>query len=163
MELLKAIHDSDFAKASKLIEKTSLKEKLPNGESIIVQAIHQVPIEKHFVYDLIRKGADPNLKDAVYKEYPLHAIIKLYPHGSDASPVLENLLTHGANPELTNDEGDTALHVAAKSGCAFACAKLIEAGANPNARNKNKKTPIDLAQDVLTQTALKQAIANTNS
>jgi len=63
------------------------------------------------------------------------------------------LIREGANPCVVNDEGDTPLHVFLRSefsGDAMEEWKviqmLLDAGANPYARNLDRQTPADLAE-----------------
>lgn len=55
------------------------------------------------------------------------------------------LVDAGANPNSSRNS-ETALHIAARSGC-FDCVKvLVEAGADVNAKTKDGKTPLHLAK-----------------
>ncbi|MEW5310120.1 MAG: hypothetical protein WDW38_001948 [Sanguina aurantia] len=51
------------------------------------------------------------------------------------------LLAMGASHAASNSEGDTPLHLAARSGCIPACKALLEGGADVMARNKKNRTP----------------------
>lgn len=50
--------------------------------------------------------------------------------------------------DKTTTEGDTALHLSAKHDKAEAMKLLLKAGADPTLRNKQGKTPLDIAQEV---------------
>jgi cytohesin len=55
------------------------------------------------------------------------------------------LLDHGAEIQRTDAAGNTALHHAAENGQEDAVRLLLQRGANPAVRNKEGKTPADLA------------------
>jgi cytohesin len=55
---------------------------------------------------------------------------------------VQNLLERGANPNLSDADGDTPLHGAAQRGNVKLLNMLLEAGANPNAKNKVGGTPL---------------------
>ncbi|XP_016837991.1 arfGAP with SH3 domain, ANK repeat and PH domain-containing protein isoform X2 [Nasonia vitripennis] len=50
--------------------------------------------------------------------------------------------------DKTTTEGDTALHLSAKHDKAEAMKLLLKSGADPSLRNKQGKTPLDIAQEV---------------
>lgn len=52
----------------------------------------------------------------------------------------EMLLRKGANPDLTDRAGNTALHIAAQINDPGAVLKLLQVGADPHARNAQKHT-----------------------
>ena len=57
------------------------------------------------------------------------------------------LLANGADPNVTDDKGQTPLHFIAQKGVGKNQAKLlIEHGADPNARDNAGKTPLDYAK-----------------
>ncbi|HSS21777.1 MAG TPA: ankyrin repeat domain-containing protein [Pyrinomonadaceae bacterium] len=56
--------------------------------------------------------------------------------------LVKKLLSLGANPNLTDPGGDTALHGAAQVGSVPMTTMLLKAGANPNAKNKVGGTPL---------------------
>ena len=54
-------------------------------------------------------------------------------------------LNDGADPRLTDDDGDTVLHYAASNGHAVCVAHLAEMGADVNAMNDGLRTPLNMA------------------
>ncbi|NWG87199.1 MAG: ankyrin repeat domain-containing protein [Hydrogenophilaceae bacterium] len=55
---------------------------------------------------------------------------------------LRRLIAAGANPNATNEEGQTPLHIAAFEGHLGAVQALIDAGADVNARDAMQWTPV---------------------
>ena len=59
--------------------------------------------------------------------------------------VLKEILSDGINPNLRDEEGDTALMLASYNGHAECVATLLAAKANPTIKDSHGKTAIDLA------------------
>jgi ankyrin repeat protein len=62
---------------------------------------------------------------------------------------LEILLSHGANPDLQDTNGNAALHHIVRAGCADCVKVLLEHKANPNIQNNLGNTPLDIAKSGL--------------
>ncbi len=63
------------------------------------------------------------------------------------------LLENGANPNATDDKGQTPLHFIAQKGVGKNQVQLlIEHGADPNARDDSGQTPLDYAKKAKRQT-----------
>ena len=80
----------------------------------------------------------------------------------DNVPELQASLLAGADVNLVDEEGDTALHVAARAGCLLICEELLKHGADALIRNKKNRTPagqarLDDAVKVFLLTAEEQA------
>lgn len=89
---------------------------------------------------LLADGANPNQRAGVNDWTPLmHAIHK----GQKQS--VRALLQHGADVNVRNSNGSTALIEAAGYGYAEIVAMLLEAGANPEIRDKNGYTALNAA------------------
>ena len=59
--------------------------------------------------------------------------------------LIDLLLDNGANPNAGRNN-ETAVHIAARSGCLECVKSLVEAGADVNAKTKDGKTPLHLAK-----------------
>ncbi|OHS99173.1 hypothetical protein TRFO_34409 [Tritrichomonas foetus] len=99
--------------------------------------------EQHNMIDiLIENNADVNTTDK-YKNTPLH-----YSSAGKNVHIVENLLKQPTiNINAQNENLETALHIAAKNGYLDIVKILQEHGANVNIKNKNHKTPYDLANN----------------
>jgi len=58
---------------------------------------------------------------------------------------IEKMLASGTKPDLRNDEGNTALHLAARKGRVAVVKLLLKHGAPINLRNTANATPFDSA------------------
>ncbi|WP_374699408.1 ankyrin repeat domain-containing protein [Wolbachia endosymbiont (group A) of Limnophora tigrina] len=72
--------------------------------------------------------------------------------------VVKFLIEEGINVNTTDAFGWTALHYAAQEGRLEIAKFLLENGANPLAKNKDKKTPLDLAVEELNNNKEKKDI-----
>ena len=63
----------------------------------------------------------------------------------DAIEVMKMCLAHGADVNTANDAGDTALHGAAIRGADSLVTFLVEHGARVDAKNRQGRTPLDIA------------------
>jgi len=103
------------------------------------------------VRDAIREGADVNA--------PWYRDISPLQRAADQPLIIEQLLKHGANPNLVDDNGATALHAAVGSPETTTSDRydvlvaLLKAGADPNARNKRGETPLHDAATIPRQTS----------
>ena len=72
---------------------------------------------------------------------------------------IETWLRYGANPNSKNQNGQTALHlIAARGKGRDTISKLVEAGADLNARDNHGNRPLDLALRAASQVASKQLL-----
>ncbi len=83
-------------------------------------------------------GADPEQRSAT-GDLPLLTAVK-----ARRADAVKALLGAGADPDNTNRLGESSLHVAV-AGTAEVLTPLLEAGANPNARDAGGVTPLMLA------------------
>ena len=60
--------------------------------------------------------------------------------------VVKVLLEHGADPNLADKYGRTALHAAAREGDVIMVSELLKHGANPKKKDEDNKTAYDIAK-----------------
>ena len=122
------------------------------ADANIVSAAGRTPLHtaattwhsERLIRELIRHGAKVNARDE-NGITPLHiACEKTQPPGVQA------LLDHGADVDALANRGGSPLHAAARAGFHYADhgKLLIDAGAYVNARDENKKTPLELAREL---------------
>ena len=70
----------------------------------------------------------------------MHAVMR------NSTEVIAMLMKHGASINITNNEGDTPVHIAARWNETEAIAMLINHGASINITNNRGEKPIDLAR-----------------
>jgi hypothetical protein len=99
---------------------------------------------------LLKAGADANAAKNMRKSSPLHYAAD----GFITGPVWDGkrqvatircLLEHGADIQLPDMNGATALHRAVRTRCRAAVKFLLAAGADPTVKNKPGSTPFHLA------------------
>lgn len=166
MSLIEAIKNSDNDKAMSLLQQgadpnqrsTDGPPPADGGATALLLAIRNFDIKEDVIVEMLKRGADPNLADTYDQETPLQAFARTYPYGSADNVVLNQLLDKGANPELQNRHGDTALHVAASAGAGLICVYLIKRGAKHQTKDRKGKTLLDIAPDVATRSSIEEAL-----
>ena len=105
--------------------------------------------------------ANPNLRDD-NGDSLLHWALggKKNPANGTAAEIALFLLKRGANPNLTNNKGETPLHRAAQRGRRGAFDVLLKRGAKPEIEDEAGRTALAVSRDGRTRRALAAAIAN---
>ncbi len=84
---------------------------------------------------LLSQGADPNVRGRGSRPLVLRAVDML------KVDALDLFLRHGADVDMSDDEGNTALHEAIEQGKEECAKRLLLAGANPNSTDAEGKVP----------------------
>lgn len=91
--------------------------------------------------ELLRSGIDPDYRDRLTGGSALHLAA-----ANGAHDALRALLRHHANVGIVDDNGYTALWMAASADDAVAVTMLLEAGADPDVRAKNGRSALAVAK-----------------
>lgn len=126
-----------------------VRELLNKGASVnsmtsgLTTALHEAARRGYLfvVRLLLESGAQPNVKDKLLSQTPLHWAA-YYGHQS----VVMELTDKGADIQLANTIGNTALHIAADEGKLPIVMELLERGANINAKNMYGQTALYYAE-----------------
>lgn len=99
---------------------------------------------------LLEAQADPNVQIEGQLLTPLHLAFS-----ENALETLSLLLLHGANPDMQDSLGETALHQAARcSGNPALAIQLVHFKASPTIRNKKGELPQDVATNASVRTVV---------
>ena len=101
--------------------------------------------EAELIDQLLRAGADARVRDAEGRT-PLFT----FPYIQDVESALQAvrlLMQHGVRINAQDNEGNTALMVAVKGDNYDMVQALLDAGANPNIKNKAGKTALQIARN----------------
>ncbi|KAF5298214.1 hypothetical protein FQA39_LY02638 [Lamprigera yunnana] len=93
------------------------------------------------VETLLGYGADVHIQGGKLKETALHIAARV----KDGDKCALMLLKSGAGPNITTDDGQTPVHVAAKYGNLHTLLLLLDDGGDPQFKNKYAETPLHLA------------------
>ncbi|MBA3954644.1 ankyrin repeat domain-containing protein [Candidatus Dependentiae bacterium] len=104
---------------------------------IFIKAIDDRDIQQ--VYELISLGISPNDKNNSYNKSPL--LLAIQTDENQSYPLVKLLLSKGANPDICDSKGNTALHKVHTKNLALL---VLEYGANPNAQNSFHQTPLHI-------------------
>lgn len=117
-----------------------------NQETAVHHIACQDPADPGLMALLLRHRAEPNAK-ARHGRGPLHQICMMS-ESSERQEVMLLLLKNGANPNLMDDEGKTALHHAVYSQDPRLVQLLLENGADTKAQDIYGETPLHKAASV---------------
>lgn len=110
------------------------------------------------VETLLGYGAEVHVRGGKLRETPLH-IASRVPDGDRCALML---LKSGAGPNLTTDDGQTPVHVAASHGNLTTLLLLLDDGGDPMFKSKVNKTTLKLNSQVRVGLTVpsKQAVSN---
>lgn len=107
------------------------------------EALFGGKIDLLLIKNYIKAGADVNERNVAGGTVLFEAA--MMPQNELTIELLQLLCKSGAQPNATNDLGRSALHVAAMNSRHEFIKILLQSGASPNIKDKNGKTPMDLA------------------
>ena len=143
------LHEAVDAGSLETVDRLLQAGANPNQQDAYLghSALHRaVQAQSHPIAErLLKSGANPNLSDGE-GDTPLHSALKDTLHKDKQLAVVDTLLAHGSNSDLPDRLAkSTPLHVAVAGDNFKALGRLIEGGANPNARDGAGYTPLYLA------------------
>ena len=92
---------------------------------------------------LLKAGANPNILDEEGSTVASYALEYDYTSGFEISSVLKLLQKYGANFKVEDKSRATLLHLASDAGNDVAVKMLLAEGLDPNAVDKDGRTPLD--------------------
>uniref|UniRef100_A0A8D8IZ02 Ankyrin repeat protein L93 n=1 Tax=Culex pipiens TaxID=7175 RepID=A0A8D8IZ02_CULPI len=106
---------------------------------------------RHIVEQLLQKGVNLHLRNQWGRD-ALQVLVNGFRsakwYGHDVGTV-QLLVDHGAAVNATDEEGNTALHLAFKDGEAELIEVLVQNGADLSVKNKEGKVPLRMASEVI--------------
>ncbi|PGS48749.1 ankyrin repeat domain-containing protein [Bacillus sp. AFS041924] len=146
-KLFDATEKGEINKVKEILHKQQglIDKENEHGLTLLGIAAHFGQFE--VVKSLVKHGAKINAishskLSFIPKNTALHAAIA----GAKSKEVIEFLLTNGADPNITDSEGHTALHIAAFEGN-IAIAKLLIMNGAKIKNNNSGKTPLEIAEE----------------
>ena len=154
--------DLDVFEASILGRRERIRELLRGDRSLAnayaPDGFPALGLAAHFGHagvaqDLLAEGADPNARSSnAMGVRPIHAAVA-HRDAAEALAVLRVLLDAGADVNLPQEAGWTALHQAAHRGWTDVVRLLLSRGADRQARSAEGKTPLDTVPAEAAETA----------
>ncbi|MBU1090314.1 MAG: ankyrin repeat domain-containing protein, partial [Candidatus Omnitrophica bacterium] len=114
----------------------------PLPQDIFVKSIVDGVASDNKIKSLIKEGAEVNFRIGSSMDTPLIYTVR---HGRQL--LARDLVKNGANLNMQDSKGDTALHVAVANEDADMVRMLVEHGANRYIRNRNGNIPANLAMN----------------
>ncbi|PGL70093.1 ankyrin repeat domain-containing protein [Bacillus sp. AFS055030] len=122
-----------------------IHEENEHGLTLLGIAAHYGQYE--VVKTLVKNGAKINaLSHSKLSFIPQNTALHAAIAGAKSIEVINFLLTNGANPNISDNEGNTPLHIAAFEGNTIIANYLLKNGAKIKTNNSSK-TPIDIAEE----------------
>lgn len=108
-----------------------------DGDPVLLGAA--IKSQKEIINLLLSVGANPDVKGG----NGIHILDHVFftQHNNE---IAELLISSGSGASMKDEDGNTALHMAARRLMAESCKILIERGADVNAKNEDNDTPLHL-------------------
>lgn len=148
--LASAILAREVRIATYLLERGAKPNVIADGYWSPLPRAIAMHLDTGFVAALLARGADPNLQ-LVWTPL-MHAA------NEGLAPIVSQLIDHGANVNLADKNGETALTVALGNNQPEVAGLLLAGGANPNAATKDGTSPLMLAAACSDTTSLVRLI-----
>ncbi|MFD4707512.1 ankyrin repeat domain-containing protein [Gottfriedia sp. NPDC058432] len=122
-----------------------IHEENEHGLTLLGIAAHYGQYE--VVKTLVKNGAQVNaLSHSKLSFIPQNTALHAAIAGAKSLEVIDFLLTNGADPNISDSEGHTPLHIAAFEGNMTIAERLFKNGAEIKTNNSGK-TPIEIAEE----------------
>lgn len=122
-----------------------IHEENEHGLTLLGIAAHYGQYE--VVKTLVKNGVQINaLSHSKLSFIPQNTALHAAIAGAKSIEVIDFLLTNGADPNISDSEGHTPLHIAAFEGNTSIAERLLKKGAEIKT-NKSGKTPIEIAEE----------------
>ena len=144
--VLKIAGIDQLSQESALIKTHEIAKDLPDAKLFdkIVKIIHKRKISK-FQY-IINNEEEKFIKIINKQDLSTGNTLLIYATQINLKAIVEILLSKGADPNIKNHFGNTALHVAYKNDNAFIINLLIEYGANDKLKNNKCLLPWQMSK-----------------
>ncbi len=150
LHLVLLCEDAPFEERNDLIQmlldaELNVNEPNSDGETPLHMAFYSQPLQREeqaIILNLLVAGADPNAPNIDGITPFMLAVVV------DSPPsIIRQMLNKGARVNEMDEDGDTALIMAAANGNEETVKLLIAAGAHVNAKNGDNETALSLAQE----------------
>jgi ankyrin repeat protein len=115
-----------------------------NGSTPLHVAVYRNPCQNYVAEELLKGGADPNLRDKS-EQTPLDICNRALWNPSDNARTSETLIRFGANVNDSHANGSTPAHFHAATNSVASLRALINAGARLEAKMTDGGTPLYIA------------------
>jgi ankyrin repeat protein len=144
MDLIDAVYRKNYTFLSRLFDSgINIDFTDDDGRSLVMHAVLAEQADSEMINFLVDRGADVNLTDKAQKWTALHFAAR-----DQKVEMVETLIQRGAQIDPKDSFGNTPLWrcVMNTSPNLRIVQTLVRAGANPNSKNNNDVSPLDVAR-----------------
>jgi ankyrin repeat protein len=113
------------------------------------------------VTELVHFGHDINSKMSIFSQAPIHKVVES--HKEDKYDVMKKMLDMGADPNIKDSNGWTALHYSCQFGDIEMVRILVTTRANIDSYSNNHRTPLHLASYMNFPAIVKYLLENSSN